>query len=307
MVHMLCLPEVGEGGGIQSCIHDALQSCPHNFPSKTKSVEVSITQSEDRYKGNFEIEDPPEVKAVFPDSAPDGSNVKLQGQTDINENTANFQKVLLEIFCSENFASLCDLVCESFPNKTVGKLLDFSLINSKLRDGVYEERPFSFHEDIQWLWSKLQKIGQEILLLSSNLSKLSSISYGKQIGEDPGLEAGEEKFEGNPEGAAELKNSMDSHVTGQFPLSDSDRSNKLDQSEASCLGKNFCKQCGIEASGEHRLICDGCEAVYHFSCVDSFSPDLPSRSWYCASCHQDKSKSPEKDLLKRPISNRPEF
>ncbi|KAL0919110.1 hypothetical protein M5K25_011185 [Dendrobium thyrsiflorum] len=283
--YMLHLPGVSEGGGIKSCILDALESCPPSFTRKNKM--------KDRYKGNCEIEDPPEIKDVLPASAADVSNIKLEGQPDMNKSTAKCQKVLREIFCSENFASLCDLVCESFQNKTVRKLLDFSLINSNLKNGVYEQLPVSFHEDIQQLWCKFQKIGQDILLLSNSLSKQSRIYYGKQVGEKLELEASEEKFEENIEGVAELKNSMNSYVNGQFPLSESGRSNKLDQSEASCLCKTYaCKQCGIETVGEHRLICDGCEAIYHFSCVEPFSQAVPSRSWYCSSCHKDESKSP---------------
>lgn len=296
LVHMLNLPGVDEGGGIQSCIHDALHSCPRSFTNKTKMVDVSIMQPEDSYKGSSEIEEPAEVKAVFAQSI--ASNIKLESQTDINENTAKFQNVLLEIFRSEDFASLCDLVCESFQNRTASKLLDFSLINSKLRNGVYEQMPASFNDDIQQLWNKFQKVGQDIMLLSCSLSKLSSISYAKQVGEELGLEAGEGKLQdNNPQGTEELKNSMNSHVTGQFPLSDSDRSNKLDQSEASCLCKvHVCQQCGIETAGE---------AVYHSSCTDPSSPKVPPRSFYCASCCKDKNESPELRIIhKRAISDK---
>ncbi|XP_020574867.1 PHD finger protein EHD3 isoform X1 [Phalaenopsis equestris] len=292
--YMLHLPGVGEGGGIQSCIQDALESCPPSFTWKTKmDVPVAILQSEDRYEGNCEIEDPPEVKVVLSECFADESNIKLEGQSEVNKNTAKCQKVLLEIFCSDNFASLCDLVGESFHDKTVRKLLDFSLINSKLKNGVYEQVPVSFLEDVQQLWCKFQKIGHDIQLLSTSLSKQSRISYGQLVGEKMELEAGEEKFEQNPHGVAELKNSMSSHVNGQFPLSESGRSNKLDQSEASCLCKVYaCKLCGTETLGEHRLICDGCEAIYHFSCVEPSSQVAPSRSWYCSSCLKDESKSP---------------
>lgn len=307
--YMLHLPGVGEGGGgIESCILDALESHHQSRTRKAKmQVPVAILQSEDRYKGHCEIEDPPEVKDILPESDADGSNIKLEGQTVVNENTGKCQKVILEIFCSETFASLCDLVCESFQNKTVRELLDFSLINSKLKTGVYEQVPFSFHEDIQQLWCKFQKIGQDILLLSSSLSKQSRISFGKQVGEKMELEAGEEKFEENLQGDAELKNSMNSCVNGQFPLSESGRSNKLDQSEASCLCKVYtCKQCGTETIGEHRLICDACEAIYHFSCVEPSSQAVPSRSWYCPSCLKDESKSPAGLNKKRAICDRPE-
>ncbi|KAK8965592.1 Methyl-CpG-binding domain-containing protein 9 [Platanthera guangdongensis] len=292
LVHMLNLPGVGEGGGIESCIHDALQSRPRSFTSKTKMADVAIMQPEDRYKGSCEIEDPAEVKVVFAKSTANGSNIKLENQTDINEKTAKFQNVLLEIFRSEDFASLCDLVCESFQNRTASKLLDFSLINSKLRNGVYEQMPVSFNEDIQQVFFNLHPF-----------------IFKSSVGEELGLEAGEGKLQANdnPQGTAELKNSMNSHVNGQFPLSDSDRSNKPDQSEASCLCKvHVRQQCGIETAGKHRLICEGCEAVYHSSCADPFSPELPSRSWYCASCCKEKTKSPELRVIhKRPIGDRP--
>ncbi|RRT49535.1 hypothetical protein B296_00052336 [Ensete ventricosum] len=62
-------------------------------------------------------------------------------------------------------------------------------------------------------------------------------------------------------------------------------STKPDQTEASDVYKACtCKQCGTEANGEGSLICDGCEAMYHFSCIKPAIKEIPTRSWYCAVC-----------------------
>ncbi|RWW42318.1 hypothetical protein BHE74_00052156 [Ensete ventricosum] len=81
------------------------------------------------------------------------------------------------------------------------------------------------------------------------------------------------------------KNSAGSYPMSQFTCCGSDCSTKPDQTEASDVYKACtCKQCGTEANGEGSLICDGCEAMYHFSCIKPAIKEIPTRSWYCAAC-----------------------
>ncbi|PKA58373.1 Methyl-CpG-binding domain-containing protein 9 [Apostasia shenzhenica] len=285
-----------EGTDIKSCILDALAACPDVFPSYTNMADVpmSIAQSEGRYIGNCEVQNLCFREDVTAYTAADVPKIKIETQADMNVNTAKCQKVFQHILCSEYFALLCKLLCESFQNMAVVKLLDFSSINSKLKNGDYEQLPVSFVEDIQQFWSKFQKIGQELQLLSSNLSKMSRASYAKEVGEVLILDGNEQKFEENLQGSLEQKNSVSSDTTAQLTLCESDRSNKPDQSEASYLFKvNACRQCGLEALGEQRLTCCGCEAVYHISCVEPGREEVPNDSWYCSSCDKDKSEMPE--------------
>ena len=88
------------------------------------------------------------------------------------------------------------------------------------------------------------------------------------------------------------KNSNESATATQFPSCESVPSTKPDQTEASGLYKVCsCKQCGTEADGERSLICDECEAMYHFSCVEPAVQEIPTRSWYCVSCAKERTQS----------------
>lgn len=86
---------------------------------------------------------------------------------------------------------------------------------------------------------------------------------------------------------------MDSHTTTQFPC-ESDRSTKLEQTEASCPYKvSICKECDTEADGKSSLVCDGCLAVYHFSCLKPAVQEIPIRNWYCPACTKNERVSAE--------------
>lgn len=89
-----------------------------------------------------------------------------------------------------------------------------------------------------------------------------------------------------------VKNSFGSNATTQFTYCGSDCSTKPDQMQASDLYKaSTCMQCGTEANGERSLICDGCEAMYHFSCIEPAIQEIPTRSWYCAACTTNNKDS----------------
>ncbi|KAG0500847.1 hypothetical protein HPP92_000919 [Vanilla planifolia] len=275
----LHLPGVDEGEGIQSCILAALNCYPFGFARNSKEIPLSV-RAEDRFKANGEIENPSEWKDACSDSNACGSIVKFDKQIDLNVNTSKCQKVLLDIFCSKNFAFLCNLVSENFKDTAVGKLLDFSLINTKMRNGYYEQLPISFDEDVQQLWSKLRKIGEVMLHLSNSLSKITRASQGKQISEELGLEFVQQKLE-NPREAAIPINSKKSVLIDRFPLCDSNLPSKPNRGEASYMCEPYkCTQCGIETVGEHNHLCAGCEAIYHFCCSEASSPENFSQSWY---------------------------
>lgn len=90
------------------------------------------------------------------------------------------------------------------------------------------------------------------------------------------------------------KNSNDSDTATRLPSCESVPSSKPDQAAASGLYKVCtCKQCGTEADGERSLICDECEAVYHFSCVEPTVQEIPTRNWYCTSCSKERTQSSE--------------
>lgn len=59
------------------------------------------------------------------------------------------QDTFSEIISSENFASLCKLLLENFQGIKDESLFDFSPINSRMKEGAYENSPLLFSSDIQ--------------------------------------------------------------------------------------------------------------------------------------------------------------
>ncbi|XP_072964840.1 PHD finger protein EHD3-like [Typha angustifolia] len=294
--NILQLPDVSEGAGIQSCILDALAYGPSGLTTKLKTADVCTDTEKppDRYEGCSELK----MQSERPDSSmPAASHVSKTGkEADTNVNTTKCQKTFVEILRSEKFVFLCDLLFRTFEDNKTKRYFDFSLINSKMSNGDYELSPGSFDLDIQQIWEKFQKVGRDMVCLARSLSNLSKASYLKQV---EVLEQG--ACENKPEEetcvvGVEQKNSVESYVT-QFTSCVSDHSNRPDQTEASGLYKICtCKQCGAEANGERSLICDGCEAIYHFSCVTPTIKAIPTQSWYCATCSSYRRDSPEAAL-----------
>lgn len=91
------------------------------------------------------------------------------------------QDTFSEIISSENFASLCKLLLENFQGIKDESLFDFSPINSRMKEGAYENSPLLFSSDIQQVWRKLHAIGSEIVSLTKCLSDLSKTSYCEQF------------------------------------------------------------------------------------------------------------------------------
>ncbi|CAG8436414.1 2708_t:CDS:2 [Ambispora gerdemannii] len=55
-----------------------------------------------------------------------------------------------------------------------------------------------------------------------------------------------------------------------------------------------CKDCGCHLCGgkdddEHTVVCDECNYVYHWKCLDPVMTELPTDNWFCEDCtHDDK-------------------
>lgn len=63
--------------------------------------------------------------------------------------TAKCIRVLFDVLTSHNFASLCDLLCETFQCANAKVILDFCSVISKLANGVYKHSFELFDKDIQ--------------------------------------------------------------------------------------------------------------------------------------------------------------
>ncbi|CAG8451315.1 6703_t:CDS:2 [Ambispora leptoticha] len=58
--------------------------------------------------------------------------------------------------------------------------------------------------------------------------------------------------------------------------------------------KKKCKECGCHICGgkddeEHTVVCDECNYVFHWKCLDPVMTELPTDNWFCEDCtHDDK-------------------
>ncbi|WOL04504.1 PHD finger protein EHD3-like isoform X2 [Canna indica] len=281
------LPYIKRGLGIWNVLHDALG---------LRRSELSEMVMVDVVEDNRQLKDKclgwPEVKIQY--NSPScyritEGRIVAEPEADIyftkfsyygkDTNTNKCEKAFLDILISEKFALLCDFLWETFEESKAKILLDFSLIDSKLKKGDYKRSPEFFIQDVQQIWDKVQKMGQEMVTIASSLSSIARDSCQKQ--ETCQIDI-------------EKKNSVGAGPTIQSNCCGSDCSTKPDRTEASDLYKvRTCKHCGAEANGEHSLICDGCEARYHFSCIKPAVTEIPTQSWYCAACSTKSKDSPD--------------
>ncbi|KAE8659005.1 AMP-dependent synthetase and ligase family protein [Hibiscus syriacus] len=240
----------GDEGGIQRCIQDALLFHREN------GCNVTFKDSE-------------ELEAVISN----GSFKESKPQT----TTEMCQRVFFEVIISEKFTSLCKLLFDNFQGIKLDNLFHLSLMNTKMKDGAYEQSPMLFSSDIQRIWRKLQEIGTEIASLAKSLSNIASSSYGEKFG-CSGIAVEEDKYEF-------CTREPESHV-------------KLEQTEACGACKVCtCRHCGEEADEKDCLVCDSCEVMYHVACINPAVKEIPPRSWYCASCTAKGIGSPHENCV----------
>ncbi|GMI89563.1 hypothetical protein like AT1G77250 [Hibiscus trionum] len=240
----------GDEGGIQRCIQDAL------LFQRENGCNVTFKDSE-------------ELEAVISN----GSFKESKPQT----TTEMCQLVFFEVIISEKFTSLCKLLFDNFQGIKLDSLFHLSLMNSRMKDGAYEQSPTLFSSDIQQIWRKLQEIGTEIASLAKSLSNISSTSYREKIG-CSGVAAEEEKHE--------------------FCTRESEPVVKLERTEACGVYKACtCRHCGEKADGKDCLVCDSCEVMYHIACIKPAVKDIPPKGWYCASCTATGIGSPHENCV----------
>ncbi|KDP32874.1 hypothetical protein JCGZ_12166 [Jatropha curcas] len=159
-----------EQGGIQGCIQDALKM----------TVKESDTFDKDKHKCYSQA-----------GWMPNGTHCTAKGLVDFTSNetsdeshrpvTEMCRHALVNILLSENFTLLCKLLCENFQEVKADNLISLSLINIRMKDGVYERSPFLFCTDIQRVWRKFQGIGLELMSLGKSLSDLSLTCFNEQF------------------------------------------------------------------------------------------------------------------------------
>ncbi|KAI4963812.1 hypothetical protein ZWY2020_010478 [Hordeum vulgare] len=125
-------PGVNKGGGIQSCIQDALRyNC------------CQSVQKGDLNKGQGASEEHPAGVAGAKEIS---SSIALKDATaaSLDANTAMCNNALLDIFVSEKFALLCDLLVGTFHVSKVHEVIDLGKIDTNMRNGNYTRNPALF-------------------------------------------------------------------------------------------------------------------------------------------------------------------
>ncbi|XP_042377724.1 uncharacterized protein LOC121970820 isoform X1 [Zingiber officinale] len=195
-------------------------------------------------------------------------------------NTRKCEKAFLEILISAKFALLCDFLLGIFDENITKSFLDFSLIDSKLKTGDYEQSAELFNQDVELIWNKVQKIGEKMATLASILSSFHKQEIG-QVG-------------------VIQKNSIVPHATKQC-LVGPDCSSKPNHKEASnpnCA--SICNKHGTEAIQKNSPDCSSkpnhmeasnpnCGSI----CNKCGIREIPNPSWHCAACSStDKNSDP---------------
>ncbi|XAR49602.1 Histone-lysine N-methyltransferase [Bertholletia excelsa] len=246
------------GDGLQGCVQDALLFHPESgYRPATKELILSCNETHNS---------PSQINFAV-----NGAHTsKVNGATMSNgllseSNTTNSdlcRRAFFDLVMSENFAQLCRLLVQNFQGIKVDSLLELSLANSRMKEGAYERSPMLFHSDMQRIWTKLQKVGAEMVVLAKSLSEKLRTSYCQQ-----------------------------QFLTGDLP-------SKSEQTEA-VGGYTLwaCQCCGENADGRDRLVCDSCEEMYHVSCIEPAVKEIPSKSWYCAKCMANGVESPHDNCV----------
>lgn len=234
-----------EEGGMQRCIRDAMAFSPDI--SSAEMVKESNACNDHTKECSSQAGQIPNGARPTTEVL---EHVRSNGPSkELNHLSATevCQRVFFNIIISEKFTSLCKLLFYNFQGVKADKVFHLSLINSRMKDGVYENSPMLFSKDIQQVWRRLEDIGTELTSLTKGLSDMSRACYNKQ-----------------------------------FPGRESESQAKQEKTEA-CT----CKQCGEKADGRDCLVCDACEGMYHVACIKPAIEEIPPKTWFCSNCRRD--------------------
>ncbi|XP_021718174.1 PHD finger protein EHD3-like [Chenopodium quinoa] len=266
----LC-PTEGGGGGIPNCIREALLSNPGsshaNIAKETIDHRDSHAHLPRAGQTNGASTEAKGFSSVISNGVPSDSD-----QLTV---TRLCERAFLRLVISGKFASLCKMLTENLHGLNIEKVLDFSLINTRIKEGAYEQTPMLFSSDIQQIWRKLRTIGNEMVSLSNNMSELSRACC-RDLG-----------------GGAVLDTSS---YKGQ-ELNGRDYDVQIKQEELDASVFCTCRQCGERSDGRDCLVCDSCEAMFHVSCIKPAVKEIPHKSWYCANCTASGMASPHEDCV----------
>ncbi|KAI3464573.1 hypothetical protein Pfo_021236 [Paulownia fortunei] len=259
-------------GGLKKCIHDALAFHPGSGSRTT--FKESVHSCEAGSKCTFQTGS---VRGL--QNAVKGS-LGIMSSGSIHESnhdtvTEVCRCTFFDVIMSEKFAQLCSLLLEN--GMKADKLFDLSHINSRMKEKAYESSPLLFHSDIQQIWTRLQKLGNDINALAKCLSDKSLTSFREQVGSSA--------------------HSISEDGRHEF-LTQESGMHKAELTEACALDEvHTCKHCGEKTDGRNGLVCDSCEEMYHISCIEPAVKGIPVRSWYCSNCTAKGIESPHDNCI----------
>uniref|UniRef100_J3L0X3 PHD-type domain-containing protein n=1 Tax=Oryza brachyantha TaxID=4533 RepID=J3L0X3_ORYBR len=258
---LMHLPGALEGPGIHSCIRDVLLYGSAEFGTVEDKAEIDSN------------------RAV----SSDGNNAKCQS-------------VLVDVLRSENFALLCNVLGKTVhQDEGRTRYFDFSMIDSRMKNGDYGRSPLLFKRDLKLLWEDLKMAGQDIIDLANSLSSLTEASYTKQVEGERGSNDSEENG-----AVATCSEPITMVQPNALVISTSQGFNQLDQPDAmnanDVQNGTTCNECGKVAKGDSILTCKRCMLAFHILCIEPSVSSTSTGSWYCKSCCPIHNVSAEGDM-----------
>ncbi|KMT19647.1 hypothetical protein BVRB_1g010340 [Beta vulgaris subsp. vulgaris] len=264
----LC-PTEGAGVGIPYCIREALLSNPGSHANTAKDMG-------DHHDSHVHLQRTGMTNGSSTGTKGFSAVISSGGPSESSHLTVSRQceRAFFRLLMSGKFASFCNMLSENFHGLKIEKILDFSIINTRIKEGAYEHKPMLFSSDIQQIWRKLCSIGNEMVSLSNSLSELSR-AFCHDLGGAAALDT-------PPGKKHELSAREDVRI-------------KQEEPDASVLCT--CRQCGERSDGGDCLVCDSCEGLFHISCIEPAVKEIPHKSWYCANCSANGFGSPHGDCV----------
>ncbi|KVG94851.1 PHD finger protein EHD3 [Cynara cardunculus var. scolymus] len=154
--------------GLGHCILNALVSYPESGTSAVKEPLDGVEKS-DNQTHNCATE-----LSHFMSSG-------LLNQSESSTISGLCGRAFFDILMSDKFSELCALLLKNFDGVNVNGILDVNAINMRMKTGAYESLPMLYLKDVQQVWTKLQQVGNEMVMLAKGLSDKSRDDYEQLV------------------------------------------------------------------------------------------------------------------------------
>ncbi|KAG7025011.1 PHD finger protein EHD3 [Cucurbita argyrosperma subsp. argyrosperma] len=248
------------GDNVPMCVNDGLATnSGANDPSRFRKFDAQDANSNNDLARTGSVSSTVQMASHRENGVVSNGSLENPDRCSVNESC---WRAFLSIIDSQKFISLCKLLSENFRGIKADNVFDFSLVNSRIKEGAYENSPTLFLSDI---WRKFQAIGTELVSLAESLSDFSRTTYREKVGV-----SGRNVFEDGK------------HESSTWESPSHAKAEHMDGYGAYKVCA--CRSCGEKAEGINCLVCDSCEEIYHISCIKPPVKEIPLKSWYCASC-----------------------